>query len=253
MTRPVRSRTSSSRPCSFSSLAAVGGAAVLPDERVVERLAGLRVPGDHGLALVGDPDRLQLGPLDAGVGDRVDRHPAGHLPDLRGVVLDAAGPREVLAELGVRAAGDPALLVEDEAGRAGRALVDGEDQVRGGYPRPAHGGTKTLARRDSGCRFGIGRAHENHGRSPDGINRDRRVSTRPTRSGAFEGNGQAKVVQVAGQTIGRGTFEPGWRWSENVKPIAGTDSCEVFHLGYVLSGRMKVFMDDGSESEVGAR
>ena len=68
---------------------------------------------------------------------------------------------------------------------------------------------------------------------------------------AFEGNGQAKVVQVAGQTIGRGTFEPGWRWSQNVKPIAGTDSCEVAHLGYVLSGRMKIFMDDGAESEVG--
>jgi uncharacterized cupin superfamily protein len=67
----------------------------------------------------------------------------------------------------------------------------------------------------------------------------------------FEGNGRAKVVNVAGQTIGRGTFEPGWRWSENVKPIAGTDSCQVSHLGYVLSGRMKVFMDDGAEVDVG--
>ena len=37
----------------------------------------------------------------------------------------------------------------------------------------------------------------------------------------FEGKGQAKVVNIAGQTIGRGTFEPGWKWSENVKPIAG--------------------------------
>ena len=67
----------------------------------------------------------------------------------------------------------------------------------------------------------------------------------------FEGKGEAKVVNVAGQVVGRGTFEPGWKWSENVKPIAGTDSCQVSHLGYVLSGRMKVFMDDGSESEVG--
>jgi uncharacterized cupin superfamily protein len=67
----------------------------------------------------------------------------------------------------------------------------------------------------------------------------------------FEGNGRADVVQVAGQTVGRGTFEPGWRWSANVKPIAGTDSCEVSHLGYVLSGRMRVFMDDGSEGECG--
>ena len=67
----------------------------------------------------------------------------------------------------------------------------------------------------------------------------------------FEGKGQAKVVNVAGQVVGRGTFEPGWKWSENVKPIAGTDSCQVSHLGYVLSGRMRVFMDDGSEAEVG--
>ena len=67
----------------------------------------------------------------------------------------------------------------------------------------------------------------------------------------FKGNGHADVVQVAGRTIGRGVFEPGWKWSENVKPIAGTDSCEVSHLGYVVSGRMRVVMDDGSDGEVG--
>jgi mannose-6-phosphate isomerase-like protein (cupin superfamily) len=66
----------------------------------------------------------------------------------------------------------------------------------------------------------------------------------------FEGNGQAVVVEVAGQTVGRGTFEPGWKWSANVKPIAKTDSCEVSHLAYVLSGRMRVRMDDGSEIEI---
>ena len=69
----------------------------------------------------------------------------------------------------------------------------------------------------------------------------------PDETRPFEGKGRADVVNVAGQTIGRGTFEPGWRWSENVKPIAGTDSCQVSHLGYVLSGRMRVFMDDGTE------
>jgi hypothetical protein len=67
----------------------------------------------------------------------------------------------------------------------------------------------------------------------------------------FEGRGKADVVQIGGQTVGRGTFEPGWRWSENVKPIAETDSCEVSHLVYVLSGRMRVQMDDGAEGEVG--
>jgi hypothetical protein len=73
----------------------------------------------------------------------------------------------------------------------------------------------------------------------------------PDEERPFEGNGRALVVNVGGQTVGRGTFEPGWKWSENVKPIAGTDSCQVSHLGYVLSGRMRVYMDDGSEVEVG--
>jgi hypothetical protein len=73
----------------------------------------------------------------------------------------------------------------------------------------------------------------------------------PDETRPFEGKGKADVVQLAGKAIGRGEFEPGWRWSENIKPIAGTDSCEVSHLGYCLSGRMKVFMDDGSEGEVG--
>jgi uncharacterized cupin superfamily protein len=67
----------------------------------------------------------------------------------------------------------------------------------------------------------------------------------------FEGNGKADVLNIGGRTVGRGTFEPGWRWSENVKPIAGTESCEVSHLGYCVSGRMKVIMDDGSEGECG--
>jgi hypothetical protein len=68
----------------------------------------------------------------------------------------------------------------------------------------------------------------------------------------FEGNGQAAVVNIGGRVVGRGEFEPGWRWSENVRPIAGTDSCQVSHLGYILSGRMGVRMDDGTEGEAGA-
>ncbi|HLM10257.1 MAG TPA: cupin domain-containing protein [Thermoleophilaceae bacterium] len=73
----------------------------------------------------------------------------------------------------------------------------------------------------------------------------------PDETRPFEGKGKADVVQIGGQTVGRGVFEPGWRWSENVKPIAGTESCQVSHLGYCMSGRMKLYMDDGSEFEVG--
>ena len=68
----------------------------------------------------------------------------------------------------------------------------------------------------------------------------------------FEGHGQVEAVSVGGHTVGRGTFEPGWKWSNDVKPIAGTDSCEVSHLGYVVSGRMVVHMDDGSDTELSA-
>lgn len=63
--------------------------------------------------------------------------------------------------------------------------------------------------------------------------------------------GKMEVVNLSGATIGRAIFEPGWRWSECVKPIAGTDSCQAAHTGYVVSGRMRVRMDDGSEQEFG--
>jgi hypothetical protein len=73
----------------------------------------------------------------------------------------------------------------------------------------------------------------------------------PDETRPFEGKGGAKVVNVGGQTVLKGEFEPGWRWSENVKPIAGTDSCQAPHLLYCESGRMKVRMNDGSETEIG--
>jgi hypothetical protein len=73
----------------------------------------------------------------------------------------------------------------------------------------------------------------------------------PDETRQFEGKGYADVVQVAGRPVGMGHFEPGWKWSENVKPIAGTDSCQVSHLGYVVSGRMVIHMDDGTDQELG--
>jgi hypothetical protein len=73
----------------------------------------------------------------------------------------------------------------------------------------------------------------------------------PEETRPFADKGAAAVVNVGGHPVLYGTFEPGWRWSEHVKPIAGTESCQQAHLGYVISGRMKVAMDDGSEGEVG--
>ena len=60
-----------------------------------------------------------------------------------------------------------------------------------------------------------------------------------------------EVVTFSDMTAMKTTFEPGWRWSEHVKPKAGTASCQVPHFGYVLSGRMHVVMDDGKEAELG--
>ena len=58
---------------------------------------------------------------------------------------------------------------------------------------------------------------------------------------------KVEVVKVGDSTVMRATFEPGWKWSEHVKPIAGTPSCQVEHVGLVVSGRAKVVMDDGAE------
>jgi quercetin dioxygenase-like cupin family protein len=66
-----------------------------------------------------------------------------------------------------------------------------------------------------------------------------------------DGTGQVEVVNIAGGVVGRATFNPGWKWSEHVKPLAGTDSCQSAHLGYVVSGRQVVQMDDGTELEFG--
>jgi|SRR5947209_1781559 hypothetical protein len=63
--------------------------------------------------------------------------------------------------------------------------------------------------------------------------------------------GKLELVTIGGITFGRATFEPGWKWSESVKPIAKTNSCQAPHTNYHVSGRIRVRMDDGSEDEFG--
>lgn len=79
---------------------------------------------------------------------------------------------------------------------------------------------------------------------------DSRSLDSPSETRTFD-KGRFDVVKLEGATVGRATFEPGWKWSECVKPIAGTDSCQSHHVGYAASGRIKVVMDDGTETEVG--
>jgi ketosteroid isomerase-like protein len=67
----------------------------------------------------------------------------------------------------------------------------------------------------------------------------------------FRDHGGARLGAAGGVSVLEATFEPGWRWSEDVAPIAGTASCQVRHLGYVMSGRMGIVMDDGAQLEIG--
>ncbi len=59
--------------------------------------------------------------------------------------------------------------------------------------------------------------------------------------------GKVDVVNIGGATVGRAVFEPGWKWSSCVKPLAKTESCQAPHFGYQISGLMKTVMDDGTE------
>jgi quercetin dioxygenase-like cupin family protein len=59
--------------------------------------------------------------------------------------------------------------------------------------------------------------------------------------------GRFELIRIGGMTVGRATYEPGWKWSEHVGPTAGTESCQVEHVGLVISGQAAVRMDDGTE------
>jgi class 3 adenylate cyclase len=63
-------------------------------------------------------------------------------------------------------------------------------------------------------------------------------------------NGQAEVVGLDESSVGRAVFEPGWRWSTDMSPIVGTESCQLRHFGYQLTGTMRVLLDDGQTLDI---
>jgi quercetin dioxygenase-like cupin family protein len=63
---------------------------------------------------------------------------------------------------------------------------------------------------------------------------------------------RVEIVRLEGFTLGRFNFEPGWRWSECVKPVVKTDSCQASHVGYAVSGRITVQMNDGTKKSIAA-
>src|SRR4051794_13266407 len=78
----------------------------------------------------------------------------------------------------------------------------------------------------------------------------KKTLNRPDKTRSFD-YGKVEIVHIEGMTFSRLTYEPGWRWSEAVQPIVHTPSCQVHHVGYVVSGRIRVRMENGEEQEYG--
>lgn len=68
---------------------------------------------------------------------------------------------------------------------------------------------------------------------------------KPDETREFE-KGKFEIVRIGGLTVGRATYQPGWKWSEHVRPLAGTDFCNVEHVGLVISGHATAAMKDGT-------
>lgn len=66
----------------------------------------------------------------------------------------------------------------------------------------------------------------------------------------FVAHGHADILTFGDSSIGLAVFEPGWKWSRDVQPLAGTRSCEAPHFCYIVSGRLAVVMDDGTRAEL---
>lgn len=74
----------------------------------------------------------------------------------------------------------------------------------------------------------------------------------PDERRSFVAHGYADVLRFdGGGAVGMAVFEPGWVWSKDVQPLAGTQSCQVSHFCYIISGRMMLLMDDGTRGEIG--
>jgi hypothetical protein len=63
---------------------------------------------------------------------------------------------------------------------------------------------------------------------------------------------KVEVVRLGDTTAARVTFQPGWKWSDCIKPVVGTDSCQARHVGALISGTLHVRHNDGTEAEFGA-
>jgi len=92
-------------------------------------------------------------------------------------------------------------------------------------------------------------------RQPRPLNDDSNINVilkrfeQPDEVRTFE-KGKFEMVRIGGMTIGRASYEPGWRWSLHVGPTTGTSSCQIEHVGIVVSGRATAAMDNGAIIEM---
>jgi hypothetical protein len=123
----------------------------------------------------------------------------------------------------------------------------------GRYPNPT-GRYPGHGRRAAGCKVAATVAgdarHEGQERPAGGDCHDRKSGAEelrdPDETRAFE-RGTLDLVKIGGADIGLLTLQPGWRWSEHVKPLAGTELCEAPHFQYHVRGTLHVVMADGAE------
>jgi hypothetical protein len=78
----------------------------------------------------------------------------------------------------------------------------------------------------------------------------KKSTSQPDEKRTFD-KGLLEFVSLGGTTFVRATLQPGWKWSTSVKPVVKTKSCEASHMGYQVSGRLHVVLDDRSEVEIG--
>ncbi len=76
--------------------------------------------------------------------------------------------------------------------------------------------------------------------------------SRPDQTVNLSGHGHRDTVMLDGMPVEFSEFEKGWRWSNDVKPIVGGDSCQANHLGYCVEGHLKIHMDDGTDKDINA-
>jgi hypothetical protein len=80
----------------------------------------------------------------------------------------------------------------------------------------------------------------------DMANLEAKSLSKPDEVRTFD-KGKLEIVNIGGRTVGRATLQPGWKWSDSVKPLVKTKSCEAPHFQYHVSGALKIKMDDGTE------